>query len=289
MNYYRNEAETIPAFLYNAETWTLNKYDKNVIDQAEVYAWKKMIGLPQTTPTAGIFLTVGCLFPSVRVKQKQLLYMHKILKKEETHWTKTTLYALKGHNIGWAKQVMDLLDKWGLEQNWEIIKEKPFREWKREVTAAAEKMNIARIKEECESTSRGDTKIKTKTTFALNTVVSPNYIRKPDLFINSHNSILHTRALIMGRYGMLRCNNNFSNGYGTKMCDNCKDLDTESHRINYCKKWSGINMCNSSEKMDYNDIYSSDIGKCFKVVQMILNLWDLENGKNEIRQNCKES
>ena len=57
-----HEAETIPAFLYNSETWTLNKSENKLIDQTELYAWKKMFGLPQTTPTAGIIVTsVTCV------------------------------------------------------------------------------------------------------------------------------------------------------------------------------------------------------------------------------------
>ena len=74
-----HEAETLPSFLYNAETWTLTKTEKKTLDRAETYAWKRMIGLPQTTPTAGIFPTVGSLFASIRVEQKQLIYLHKIL------------------------------------------------------------------------------------------------------------------------------------------------------------------------------------------------------------------
>ena len=54
-----HEVETMTAFVYNAETWTLNQSEKKVIDQTEIYAWKKMLGLPQTTPTAGIIFTMG--------------------------------------------------------------------------------------------------------------------------------------------------------------------------------------------------------------------------------------
>ena len=85
-----------------------------------------MIGLPHTTPTAGIFLTVGSLFTSVRIEQKQLSYLHKILNKDESHWTKTTLFTLEEYNIGWAKQVKELLEMWDLEKNWESIRIKPF-------------------------------------------------------------------------------------------------------------------------------------------------------------------
>ena len=74
-----HEVETMTAFLYNAETWTLNQSEKKVIDKTEIYAWKKMIGLPQTTPTAGIILTMGSIFATIQIGIKQLTYLHKVL------------------------------------------------------------------------------------------------------------------------------------------------------------------------------------------------------------------
>ena len=280
-----HEAETIPAFLYNSETWTLTKTEKKSLDRAETYAWKRMLGLPQTTPTAGIFLTVGSLFASVRVEQKQLLYLHRVLTKDKKHWTNTTLNALREYNIGWARQLTDLLNLWDLEQNWENIEKKPFAQWRREVSTAAEKRNITRLREECETKSRGEKRSMSKTKYVIKTLNSTTYQRKPDAFISQHQYILYTRALIMGRYGMLKCASNYSVGFGTKICDTCDVLDNESHRINTCNKWQHVNLCSSSDKIDYNDLYSDDIGKCFSVVNTILSVWDLENGKNEICQN----
>ena len=80
-----HETVTIPSLLYNAETWTVNKTEKSVINKAEIYAWKQMIGLPKTTPTAGIMLSVGALFASIRVEMKQLIYLHRVLHKDQNH------------------------------------------------------------------------------------------------------------------------------------------------------------------------------------------------------------
>ena len=96
-------------------------------------------------------------------------------------------------------------------------------------------------------------------------------------------SIISTRALIMGRYGMLKCANNFSYGHGTKLCDKCKVIDDEDHRINDCIKWERTNLVNSTERVSFCDIYLDDYERCLKVVQTIISMWDLENGKNEMR------
>ena len=136
-----HETVTMASMLFNAETWTLNMTAKKVNDRAEMYAWKKMLGLPKTTPTAGVVVTVGLLFASIRVEKKQLLNLQKVLKRDSQHWTRVTLFAIKEQNVGWAKQIMELLANWNLERDWQAIQEKTAREWKVEVEEAAELMN----------------------------------------------------------------------------------------------------------------------------------------------------
>ena len=279
-----HEAETVPTLLYNSETWTLNASEKKTLDQIEIYAWKKMIGLPHTTPTAGIILTSGSLFASTRIESKQLLYLQKVLKKGDDHWTTITLRQLKEKNIGWSKQVDELLRRWELEEEWQTIQQKSTPEWKYEVNAAAERMNLKKLEEQCEIKKRGETKQKTKTKFINNIIKDPAYERKPDKFIVEHQSIVHARALIMGRYGMLQCANNFANSYGGKMCRECKVTDDEQHRINDCLTWEGINLRGTLRRIAYDDIYSVDTDIVMGVVEVIMSMWDLANGKNQMRE-----
>ena len=277
------ESETIPALLNNAETWTLNKTERNQMDKTEIQALKKMIGVPQTTPTAGVLMTLGTLCASIRVDIRQLLYLHKVLQKEEAHWTRTTLGVAEEYNIGWAKNIKNILETWELEQDWCAIQQKPFILWKKEVKEAAEKKNKERLAQECETKVRGETKEKIKTKFVIDSLKAENFVRKTDKFSEKNPSIVHTRALIMARYGMLKCANNFSTGFGTKNCDVCGVIDNEDHRINYCKKWENINRCCSDEKIDFSDIFLDDYEKCLVVVECVLSIWDLNNGKNEMR------
>ena len=67
------------------------------------------------------------------------------------------------------------------------------------------------------------------------------------------------------------------------MCKECSIIDDESHRINHCKKFSQRNYCNNPLKLNYDDIYSGDVDKCYNVVKVVVSMWDLENGKNEMR------
>ena len=236
-----HEVVTIPTLLYNSETWTLSKTEKNFMNRAEIYAIKKVLGLPKTTPTAGIVLSTGIMFTSIRIEMKQLIFLQKILKKEESHWTRLTLMALKDENHGWAKQITELLHAWGLEEEWTEIEGKRVQQWKREVRNAAETMNRQKLREECEARNRGEKRQKTKTKCIEAVINDEQYKRGPDDFIKKHHELIHARAYLMGKYGMLECANNYANKHGGKTCRECGATDDESHRINHCKRFENIN------------------------------------------------
>ena len=107
-----------------------------------------MLGLPKTFPTAAVMFVTGALYASIRVMVKQLIFLHKVLQKQDNHWTKTTLNTLQEYNIGWAKQVSGNLEEWNLETNWNIIKTKSANAWKKQVYEAAEMINRQKVLED---------------------------------------------------------------------------------------------------------------------------------------------
>ena len=277
-----HDAVTLPTFLYNSETWPLNCSIKKELDKIELWAWKSMLGLPKTTPTPAVMFVTGALYASIRVVTKQLIYLHKVLQKQESHWTRTTLQTLKHHNIGWARQVENSLEEWDLETNWDVIKTKSARAWKKQVWEAAERKNKQKILEECYKKERGDPIVKTKTKNLIPILEDVNYSRKPEAFMKRNNKLV-ARAYIMGRYGMLQCAANFSNGYGGKNCRRCNVLDDETHRMNNCPEWSDINLLNDNECIDYNLIHTDNVDDSMKVVGQIIAMWDLGNNRNCMR------
>ena len=279
-----HEAETLPKFLHNAETWTLNGEEKKEADKMLLWTWKQMLGLPTTTPTPAVIFATGSLYAVIQIHIKQLLYLHKILQKDEEQWAYESLKVLESYDTGWAKQINEVIDQWDLEKDWDKIGKKTKNEWQKEVEEAAEKANRERLKQELHTKERGVSKLKTKTQTILQTINDPDYQRKP-LEIMNYGSVVITRAVIMGRYGMLSCNANFSCGNGNKICPECSVIDDESHRINYCVKYKEINLYEVDEKIDFEQIYSVDIDKVLEVAQVILKIWDLGYGKNQMRQN----
>ena len=129
---------------------------------------------------------------------------------------------------------------------------------------------------------RGEESIKTKTKSIVPILQSDEYARKPQPFMRENNKLI-SKAYIMGRHGMLQCAANFSAGYAGKNCRSCGVLDDEDHRINNCTTWQRINLSSSSEKINYEDIYPTDRDKSLKIVEKILTMWDLGNGKNTMK------
>ena len=277
-----HNAVTLPTLLYNAETWPLNASIRKEINKMEIWAWKSMLGLPKTTPNAAIIFCTGALYASIRIETKQLLYLHKILQKPEYHWTIQSLYAIKDHNIGWARQILGILETWGLEEDWNSIKQKTYNTWKSEVHKAAEKKNRDKIREDCLIKTRGEEKMKTKTKTIIPQLDASEFQRKPEYFMDENNKLI-ARAYIMGRYGMLQCASNFSTGYGGKICSQCDMIDDENHRINFCKVWKGTNLADCNDKVAFEDLYSGDILVSMPIAKKIIDLWDLGNGRNCMR------
>ena len=178
---------------------------------------------------------------------------------------------------------MRTLEQWDLEQQWGVIASKSKAAWEREVKAAAEKQNINKLIEECHTKHRGTSKAKTKTKTIIEKLKNDKYERTPLPLIQKLTTI-QTRALIMGRYGMLDCKSNFSMGYGGKKCVECDTDDDEKHRINHCPRYCDVNWYKKAEKIDFEKVYSDELTEAMTVVNAILAVWDLEHGKNTVKR-----
>ena len=52
------------------------------------------------------------------------MYLHKLLTRDEHHWTSKMLSHLCSYNTGWAKNIKEKLSEYNLESDWEIIRTK---------------------------------------------------------------------------------------------------------------------------------------------------------------------
>ena len=269
---------TIPMLLSNSETWILNKTERNKIERIELWALKKILGVPKTTPTAAIWHTTGLLTTSTLIDKRQMIYLKTLLDKPETDWTALMLKSLENDNIGWSRQINKTLEVYGLDKNWLEIKTMPLSQWKRMVITATECKNTEKLIDMC-SGRNGD---KMKTLKLLEKLKSKDYARGPCMgTLKSSKS--QARLRLMATYHMLDCRSNFKRGYGGELCSVCKTIDDENHRINYCIKNKERNLSLSPIKFDFEAIYSNNEETVKRALEVIGHLWDVENGKNSMK------
>ena len=142
--------------------------------------------------------------------------------------------------------------------------------------SSVESINTKKLLEECYETKSGVTKVKTKTAFIPEKVDPESYTRKimdPIQKLNRHE----TKVLILSRFHMLECGNNFK-GTLPEICLECNVIDDEQHRLNYCTRFRTTNLCDNIEKLNFDDIYDSDISVVKKMLSEIDKVWNAKTG-----------
>ena len=135
------ETTIVATLLTNSESWVLQKEQQKKSERIELWALKKLIGLPSTTPTVAVIFMTGCLYTTQRIHQRQLCYLKTLLDRPEDNWTKMSLYIQRNENIWWAKQIDGLLEQYKLNYTWEQVKNMSIADWKRRVRIRVEDKN----------------------------------------------------------------------------------------------------------------------------------------------------
>ena len=273
-----HETCTVPMLLSNCETWILKKGEREHLQKTELWALKKILNVPITTPTPAIWYITGYLLTPILIDKKQLLYLKTLLDRPERDWTKRMLLVLRNNGIGWAAQMDNLLEKYSLEGDWKKIAEMTVGSWKAAVVMSTEEVNKQTLLQMCQ----GREKEKTKTVFVAKKLKSVEYKRSPhEGILNSTKS--RARVTIMGLFGMLKCANNYKSGQGGNECRTCEEVDDENHRINHCSRFGELNLYYSPIKFDFDCIFLDDMDSVSRAVEVVDHLWNLENGKNDMR------
>ena len=82
---------------------------------------------------------------------------------------------------------------------------------------------------------------------------------------------------------MLECGKNFK-GTLPEICPACNVIDDEQHRLNNCTRFRTINLCDCTEKLDFNDIYQSDLTVVKKMIDTIEKVWNMKSGHGSMVQ-----
>ena len=78
-----HNARTVASLLTNCETWVLNKGEREKLEKIEIWALKKILNIPKTTPTAAVWYVTGSLTTAVLIDKWQSLYLKTILDQPD--------------------------------------------------------------------------------------------------------------------------------------------------------------------------------------------------------------
>ena len=266
---------TIPGLLANAESWSLSKMEYTDIEKIEYQALRNLFDLPLHIPIPGLIFSFGTLYTHLQIEKRRLNYLHRILNRTETHWTKKTLRILFEQNIGWAKTIKATLHNLDLPTDLTIIQNKRPNEWKNMVNAKIEVKNKTRLIDDCHKMVDGKRITKTKTSHIVEQLTNDQYIRTPSPELQSLTK-QETKTLLISRFRMLDCGVNFK-GSKNIICQTCRIKDDEAHRLNHCKRFRSTNNYDSPIKPSFDDVYSSDINVLKSIIAIIEKTWNTRN------------
>ena len=270
-----HEKVILSALLTNAEAWTLGKGEKDELERIEIQTLKMLFDLPIHTPTPAIIYSFGTLYTTLRTEKKRMMYLHRTIRKHDSSWPKKTLLILNQLNLGWARSINEALSDLDLPTDYSVIKEMTKNQWKRIVDAKIEIKNRNRLIGDCYKMENNNKIRKTKTAHITDIIEDSAYERGPPTELLQCNK-LETKTLIIARFGMLECGKNYK-GTKSEMCNSCNKIDDENHRLNDCPIYKNVNFFDTQSRVEFADIYSTDINVLRAVIKRIEKVWNVQN------------
>ena len=78
---------------------------------------------------------------------------------------------------------------------------------------------------------------------------------------------------MIARFKMLECGQNFK-GSMKEICNICKVIDDENHRLNHCKNFKEVNFYDYIDKVEFEYINSDDITVLREIIPKIEKVWN---------------
>ena len=99
-------------------------------------------------PTVAILYSLGLLYTTQRIDQIQLVYLHRLLQRDNNDQTKNTLHTLRDKKAGWFERISNTLQKYNLPTNFQTIASIRPNRWKNAVKLVVDQKNKERLKDD---------------------------------------------------------------------------------------------------------------------------------------------
>ena len=150
------------------------------------------------------------------------------------------------------------------------------------VNAKIEIKNLNRLINDCHKTENNTQIRKTKTAHIVDTIQERTYTRGPSPEILQCNK-QETKTLIIARFGMLECGKNFK-GTLNELCSTCNEFDNENRRLNDCPLYKNVNLFNTHCKVNFMNIFSTDVNTFKPVIKLIEKVWNVQTAHGSMNK-----
>ena len=208
-----------PKLLLNCETWfPISKKEMIQLEQIYSQSIKRMLHIPFSTPTLGLYSELGISTIENLILKKQLMYVHNLYSKPSENIAKTTLVIqeeLPGKT--WVSNIKDHLKLMEGNNTLEDLLSQSKYQWKKKVDNYIQRKQ----QHEFEEWSSGSTK-------CSHMKDSPIKIKK---YIQNLSPI-HAKIILEARLGLIDVKTNYKNKHNDDKCRNClTETETTLHFI----------------------------------------------------------
>ena len=239
-----------PKLILNSESWNqITDEDLKELEKIYSQSLKRLLHLPYSTPTKGLYSEMGILSIKSQIIKKRLMFLHRILNKNENTLSRKIMLEqenLPGNN--WLKTTQDQLKELNIQNDIHEMNNLTKYKWKKIIDEAIWKK---------EQENFEIWKIQSKKCNHMKNIKTKNYIQQL--------TPQRAKIILEIRLGILDVKDNYHGRYPDTACRNCfKEKETAEHFIK----------CLTKEQKG--------------PIEHLQEIWKLENIKNiqEIADHC---
>ena len=209
--------------LLNAETWS-NLTKKNVADleTAQNTALKRLLKLPNTTPTAILRSELGIWSIESQLMYKKLSYLHRLLNLDNNVTKQVLLEQMNLPGPTWVREVESILITLNINKSHEDIKTCSKYQWKNEVKTAIIKFELSELQKVKMTSKKGQL-------LALDSIKTKNYL------VNLNQT--EATTILKIRTGMINVRCNYKFRYKDLQCQMCRKVEETTNHFLTCQEY----------------------------------------------------
>ena len=238
------ESLFLGSMLTNSEVWY--QLTKTEIEEFEVLDRRlltNVCSLPSSTPSAALYLELGCLTVGTIIKARRLNYLQYLLKLDHKEMLSRFFWCqwLQNRKHDWTSQVRcDLID-FGLTTDLAEIQKKSKLSWKNLVKRKAKEYDFNRLFQKCRSKSK-------TCRLQYEKLGMQKYLIEA--------STRDAKTVIKYRLGMGDFSGNYKGDSPVKLCPLCAEHDDVQDLIFQCHVVRNLQM---NENVHYDELFGSEI------------------------------